>query len=180
MIKTKISNGAANGIHTSTPKPGFAKEPKQAALPTTGRPVLMTPAGPISMRNMRREPTQDELAAEDPPLPDIYQCQKCEFKHRNRQDFQHHIKRHFNANGFQCTECGNTFISLTALESHLYMTHKIRSIRQLDRIDANFRDPIAPKKKELDVARIGVHHRPQITLFLLRFKFAQALHSWCQ
>ena len=61
MIKTKISNGAANGIHTSTPKPGFAKEPKQAALPTTGRPVLMTPAGPISMRNMRREPTQDEL-----------------------------------------------------------------------------------------------------------------------
>lgn len=53
MIKTKISNGASNGVY---------QPPKlNSSLPTTGRPVLMTPSGPISMRNMRREPTQEEL-----------------------------------------------------------------------------------------------------------------------
>ena len=55
MIKTKISNGTANGVHQTSKTP--------TALPTTGRPVLMTPSGPISMRNMRREPTQEELVS---------------------------------------------------------------------------------------------------------------------
>lgn len=112
----------------------------------------MTPQGPISMRNMRREPTQEELANEEPPLPEIYSCQKCDFQHRSRADFQKHIKKHYNsmADAFQCTECGNCFISLSALEKHLYMTHKIRSVLQLDRIDADFREPIAPRKKEVD------------------------------
>ena len=55
MIKTKVSaKGVPNGTHT--PK-------ADATLPTTGRPVLMTPSGPISMRNMRREPTQAELVS---------------------------------------------------------------------------------------------------------------------
>ena len=43
MIKTKIMNG------------------EEVDIPTTGRPVLVTPTGPISMRNMRKEPTQEEL-----------------------------------------------------------------------------------------------------------------------
>lgn len=55
MIKTKVSaKMTPNGTHTTKPDPG---------LPTTGRPVLMTPSGPISMRNMRREPTQAELVS---------------------------------------------------------------------------------------------------------------------
>ena len=66
-------------------------------------------------------------ANEEPPLPEIYSCQKCDFKHRSRADFQLHIKKHYNAScdGFQCTECGNSFVSLSALEKHLYMTHKV-------------------------------------------------------
>ena len=48
MIKTKITYGPT----IDAPDP---------TLPTTGRPVLVTPKGPISMRNMRKEPTQEEL-----------------------------------------------------------------------------------------------------------------------
>ena len=70
-------------------------------------------------------------AAEDPPLPEIYSCQKCEFQHRSREDFQRHIKKHFNASidDFQCTECGNTYTSLSSLEKHLFMTHKVRNFQ---------------------------------------------------
>lgn len=68
-------------------------------------------------------------AKEDPPLPEFYHCQKCEFKARSqdREIFQKHIKKHFDSkvDGFQCTECGNCFCSLSALEKHLYMTHKV-------------------------------------------------------
>ena len=49
MIKTKIIQGD--------------EMPDPANLPTTGRPVLVTPTGPISMRNMRKEPTQEELVS---------------------------------------------------------------------------------------------------------------------
>ena len=49
MIKTKIMHG------DDLPDP--------SVLPTTGRPVLVTPTGPISMRNMRKEPTQEELVS---------------------------------------------------------------------------------------------------------------------
>ena len=52
MIKTKIMHG------DELPDP-------INSLPTTGRPVLMTPSGPISMRNMRKEPTQEELVRLD-------------------------------------------------------------------------------------------------------------------
>ena len=48
MIKTKITLG------------GDSADP---TLPTTGRPVLVTPKGNISMRNMRKEPTQEELVS---------------------------------------------------------------------------------------------------------------------
>ena len=109
------------------------------------------------MRNMRKEPTQEELvsflfpklglmvdgfgsdpkpypyiffqAREDPPLPESYTCQKCEFTHRSRQEFQKHIKKHLKeqekGDSFQCTECGNCFCSLKSLENHLYMSHKV-------------------------------------------------------
>ena len=50
MIKTKITSGSS--LENADP-----------ALPTTGRPVLVTPKGPISMRNMRKEPTQEELVS---------------------------------------------------------------------------------------------------------------------
>merc|ERR1711990_28711 len=143
MIKTKITSGSSIEGLPGTPNP---------TLPTTGRPVLVTPKGPISMRNMRKEPTQEELAKEDPILPEIYKCQQCGFAHRSREEFQRHIKKHFNEkDDYQCTECGSCFCSLTALEKHLYMTHKVRSVLQLDRIDAKFRDPIAAKKKESDL-----------------------------
>ena len=67
-------------------------------------------------------------AKEDPPLPDVYHCQKCDFKARDREMFQKHIKKHFDpkVDIVQCTECGNCFCSLDALEKHLYMTHKVR------------------------------------------------------
>ena len=52
MIKTKIAYGGEGGTAGADP-----------SLPTTGRPVLVTPKGPISMRNMRKEPTQEELVS---------------------------------------------------------------------------------------------------------------------
>ena len=54
MIKTKITSGYSIDL-PGTPNP---------ALPTTGRPVLVTPKGPISMRNMRKEPTKEELVSD--------------------------------------------------------------------------------------------------------------------
>ena len=66
-------------------------------------------------------------AQEEPPLPDVYKCAKCDFQHRSREDFQRHIKIHLSANSEdkQCTECGQSFASLSALEKHLFMSHKV-------------------------------------------------------
>lgn len=158
MIKTKITQNSistnSTNVSNLTSTHNEDVPASTNALPTTGRPVLMTPKGPISMRNMRKEPTQEELAREDPPLPESYTCQKCEFTHRSRQEFQKHIKKHLKeqekGDSFQCTECGNCFCSLKSLENHLYMSHKVRSVLQLDRIDKDFRGPLAPKKKETD------------------------------
>jgi len=137
MIRTKVSQTPALS----------ASLKKETKPPLTGGNVLMTPQGPIPMRNMRKEPTQEELAQEDPPLPDIYKCAKCDFQHSSREVFQRHIKIHLSANSEekQCTECGQSFASLAALEKHLFMSHKIVSIHQLDRIDRHFREPMAPK-----------------------------------
>jgi len=159
MIKTKITQNSISTTPVSNPTSTHHHNDDVPAptnaLPTTGRPVLMTPKGPISMRNMRKEPTQEELvsflkllwshgwwfwfgsqtlpiffqAREDPPLPESYTCQKCEFTHRSRQEFQKHIKKHLKeqekGDSFQCTECGNCFCSLKSLENHLYMSHKV-------------------------------------------------------
>ena len=75
-------------------------------------------------------------AREDPPLPESYTCQKCEFTHRSRQEFQKHIKKHLKeqekGDSFQCTECGNCFCSLKSLENHLYMSHKVTNLTPND------------------------------------------------
>merc|ERR1712131_22612 len=64
MIKTKITHNSIStnvSNQTSTHNINDDVPVSTNALPTTGRPVLMTPKGPISMRNMRKEPTQEEL-----------------------------------------------------------------------------------------------------------------------
>ncbi|CAG5109974.1 Oidioi.mRNA.OKI2018_I69.chr2.g4436.t3.cds [Oikopleura dioica] len=144
MIRTKVSQ---TSISSSSLSLSNRSNGVSATLPPTGGNVLMTPQGPIPMRNMRKEPTQEELAQEDPPLPEVYKCAKCDYQHRSREDFQRHIRIHsnFNTEEKQCTECGQSFASLPALEKHLFMSHKIVSIHQLDRIDKGFREPMAPK-----------------------------------
>jgi len=54
MIRTKVSQTPALTASQSRGK----ETPK---LPPMGGNVLMTPQGPIPMRNMRKEPTQEEL-----------------------------------------------------------------------------------------------------------------------
>ena len=66
MIKTKITHNSIStnvSNQTSTHNINDDVPVSTNALPTTGRPVLMTPKGPISMRNMRKEPTQEELVS---------------------------------------------------------------------------------------------------------------------
>lgn len=67
MIKTKITQNSISTNPVSNPTSTHHHNDDVPAptnaLPTTGRPVLMTPKGPISMRNMRKEPTQEELVS---------------------------------------------------------------------------------------------------------------------
>ena len=92
MIKTKITH---NSISTNVSNPTSTQNdsvPVSNTLPTTGRPVLMTPKGPISMRNMRKEPTQEELVSFSPPFWWKLTIFLADFQSRFRKDIRNFTK----------------------------------------------------------------------------------------
>ena len=80
MIKTKITQNTTNSMtHVGSEDQivPSANQTSASALPTTGRPVLMTPKGPISMRNMRKKPTQEELVSIEGLNHDYVSCDRA-------------------------------------------------------------------------------------------------------
>nr|XP_002122767.2 mucin-16 [Ciona intestinalis] len=83
-------------------------------------------------------------------LPTIYTCVKCDYSHEDRILFQEHITEHRSMDAtssgtaaaltmVQCTECGLCFASNASKEKHLFIKHKIKNFKLLERYDARLR-----------------------------------------